>query len=324
MYNSEKTIEKCLESIFNSTYKDFEVIAINDGSADSTLEKIKKYNCKIINLDKNKGVANARNIGIKYSKADILVFMDSDVLVHKDTIAKLVETYKSDPNVRIVGAIDSGKCFLSDSLWKKFVTLKHCYDYKWEENEKIRKLSCLQTSCCLMEKKIFDKIGYFDTSYKGAGGEEYEIAHRLLEKGYITYVCRSIFFDHYKENMKKRAQILLKRAIVHLPLLLKRKNFESDGTTGTRFDAFMSFFSFLGLITIPLMIVSTKLLIISLLSFMIVLIANLKFFSHLAKKQGFFFSLLSPFFLIFTYLTMSLGIILGVIKLFLNRCGVIL
>jgi len=67
MYNCEKTITKCIDSIINQSYKELEIIAINDGSKDNTLEivkNIKDERIKIINK-KNEGVSATRNLGIK-------------------------------------------------------------------------------------------------------------------------------------------------------------------------------------------------------------------------------------------------------------------
>ena len=79
-YNTEKYINKCLDSVLNSTLKDIEVIIINDGSKDSTLDIIKSYKDKrIIIIDKeNDGVAMARNDGIKKATGEYITFIDSD------------------------------------------------------------------------------------------------------------------------------------------------------------------------------------------------------------------------------------------------------
>ena len=82
-YNAEKTIDKCLESLVNQTYKNIEIIVIDDGSKDSTLKKIKqfekKYPQKIIAITReNKGIGYTRNEGIKYSTGDYIGFVDSD------------------------------------------------------------------------------------------------------------------------------------------------------------------------------------------------------------------------------------------------------
>tara|TARA_Y100001958_G_scaffold159888_1_gene163976 strand:+ start:14053 stop:14796 length:744 start_codon:yes stop_codon:yes gene_type:complete len=82
-YNSENTIERCVNSILNQTYKKLQVIIINDSSTDNSLKKIKNLKKKddrieIINHIKNEGVGIARNSGIKLSKGRYLSFCDSD------------------------------------------------------------------------------------------------------------------------------------------------------------------------------------------------------------------------------------------------------
>ena len=83
VYNREKYIEKCLESVLSQTFADIEIICINDGSSDQTLEILQTYANKdsrfrIINLKTNQGASNARNIAIKESNSPYLFFLDSD------------------------------------------------------------------------------------------------------------------------------------------------------------------------------------------------------------------------------------------------------
>ena len=74
IYNAEKYLEKCLDSIINQTYKNIEILLINDGSKDNSLKICKEYEKKdsrIIVIDKqNKGVSNTRNVGIKKSMGE--------------------------------------------------------------------------------------------------------------------------------------------------------------------------------------------------------------------------------------------------------------
>ncbi len=92
-YNVENYIEKCIDSIFEGTLKEIEVIAINDGSNDKTreiLDKLqKKYNKLNIIHKENEGVSIARNIGLKKVKGEYIAFLDSDDWVDKDMYNKL-------------------------------------------------------------------------------------------------------------------------------------------------------------------------------------------------------------------------------------------
>lgn len=78
-YNSEKWIDKCLNSIFSQTYKDYEVIIVDDMSTDNSINIIKQYqNIKLIELDHKEYNGGTRNIGVKEAKGKYIIFMDCD------------------------------------------------------------------------------------------------------------------------------------------------------------------------------------------------------------------------------------------------------
>ena len=81
VYNSKKHIKDCINSIVNQTYKNLEIIIVNDKSKDNSIKIIKKFKdkrIKIIDLKKNYGVATARNTGIEAATGDYICFIDSD------------------------------------------------------------------------------------------------------------------------------------------------------------------------------------------------------------------------------------------------------
>lgn len=103
VYNAEEYLTRCLNSISAQTFKDFEVIAINDGSIDNSLNILNSYknilNIKIINQE-NSGVAKAREVGIKNSSSPYITFIDSDDYIDKDYLEKLVCTLeKTNTNI---------------------------------------------------------------------------------------------------------------------------------------------------------------------------------------------------------------------------------
>lgn len=94
VYNGEKYIRECLNSVLNQTINDYEVIVINDGSNDGTQLICEEFNNKFINVRVfhfvNRGVSAARNIGIKKAKGDYVVFVDADDSVHEKYLEKLL------------------------------------------------------------------------------------------------------------------------------------------------------------------------------------------------------------------------------------------
>lgn len=103
IYNSEKYIQRCIQSVINQTYKNLEIILINDGSTDNTqkiLENFYKQDKRIIIINKeNEGVSAARNIGIEISSGEYIHCLDSDDWIENDMyedMIKKIELYDLD------------------------------------------------------------------------------------------------------------------------------------------------------------------------------------------------------------------------------------
>ena len=100
-YNIENYIEKCIESIENQTYKDIEIIAVDDCSKDGTIVKLKELQERYSNLqvyqnDKNRGAAYSRNFAMKKAKGEYIGFVDSDDYITDDYYEKLMETAEKE------------------------------------------------------------------------------------------------------------------------------------------------------------------------------------------------------------------------------------
>lgn len=103
VYNVEEYLAKCLDSILNQTYRDFEVIVVNDGTPDNSQAIIDKYakNDKRIKsyIKKNGGLSDARNFGVKKANGEYLLFVDSDDTINKELLEKINEVIDKDVDV---------------------------------------------------------------------------------------------------------------------------------------------------------------------------------------------------------------------------------
>ena len=108
VYNAEKTLIKCLDSVQRQTFKDYEVILINDGSSDNSAEICQKYcardeRFKLVNQE-NGGPSKARNRGIDEAKSKYIMFVDSDDYIDQDMLDTLfVATEASSADLTICG-----------------------------------------------------------------------------------------------------------------------------------------------------------------------------------------------------------------------------
>ncbi len=100
VYNSEKLLERALDSVLNQTYKDLEIIVVDDGSTDNSSKIIAKYQKKdsrIVSIrQKNGGQASARNAGIRLAKGEYLAFLDADDEYDKNFILKMLNGFDDD------------------------------------------------------------------------------------------------------------------------------------------------------------------------------------------------------------------------------------
>ena len=109
VHNGEKYIKESLDSCLGQTYQDSEIIVVNDASADGTLEILKEYGdrIKIITVEKQNGLGNVINIGIKESKGKYIARMDADDVMYPTRLEKQVEYMENNPDcVAVGGQID--------------------------------------------------------------------------------------------------------------------------------------------------------------------------------------------------------------------------
>lgn len=146
-YNAEKYIINCLYSVINQTYKDFEIIIVNDGSIDNTrylieqtIEKHEKCSIKLINIP-NGGLANARNVGIREASGKYFINLDSDDFLDNDILEKIA-SIKEPFDICFYGwkdiEEDTGRIisqyphsFLKKTTWGPLVALKKIKKEVW-------------------------------------------------------------------------------------------------------------------------------------------------------------------------------------------------
>ena len=140
IYNTNEYVERCIESIINQTEKNLEIIIINDGSTDNSEKTIEKYllknhNINYIKLEKNVGVGNARNIGIKKAKTKYITFIDSDDWIDTKFYENMLQTIEYDSTDICISGM---KTELDDVYsWK--------YRYKYPSNFVMDSNFCLHS-----------------------------------------------------------------------------------------------------------------------------------------------------------------------------------
>jgi len=164
VYNSKKTINKCLKSVWSQTYKDFEVIVINDGSTDKSLSILRSWGSKIkLFNQQNQGAPIARNFGFEKSSGEYVLFCDADVVMRPNMLEKMVRIL--DRNKQVAYVYSSFKFgFKKFKLWPF-------------DAEKLKQMPYIHTTS-LLRREYFPG---FDKELKKF--QDWDLWLTILEKG---------------------------------------------------------------------------------------------------------------------------------------------
>ena len=223
-YNSERFIKRAIDSVLNQTYQNFELIVVDDFSSDETLNYILEYseNDKVVikSLNKNSGVASARNFGLQLSRGQYIAFLDSDDWWEEQHIELLLSDLKANSGASL--SYSTFKIF--DESENKINTSKFFF-----KNHKYRHQlfsTFIFTSSVLIDRKI---TGNFSFPLLDRG-QDYALWLRLLKLGNATgsnnltlnYTSRSMSLSSNKLNNIKEVWTIQKEIenISRLPRLL--------------------------------------------------------------------------------------------------------
>ena len=179
-YNREKLILRSLNSVLNQSYKNFEVIVVDDGSTDNTakiLQELTDERVKIFKTE-NQGANAARNFGIKKAIGELIAFNDSDDEWHPEKLSKQV-------NFLIENKFDAVFCQMIVKKGNK----GHLFPKKMNEKNKLKDLiffyNFIGTPALLLKKELFSEIGSFDENLPRM--QDWDFAIRLCNKSNVGY-----------------------------------------------------------------------------------------------------------------------------------------
>lgn len=199
VYNVEKYVDRCLDSLINQSYKNIEIIIVNDGSTDNSMKVVeKKYknNDKIRIYDKkNGGLSSARNYGLGKATGDYYLFVDSDDWLELNCIEELVNIIKKG-NADI---IEFGYKLVSDNSVLSTAKFENC---EIEPKENILGEFFFGTQIIdIVCNKIYNKNLFIDLRFvEGKIHEDYMITPELLFKCNKIVIIDKVFYNYYQRS----------------------------------------------------------------------------------------------------------------------------
>lgn len=226
VYNASNTISTTLESVRNQTYKDFEIIVVNDGSKDSSEHVINEY----INTHKdlkikfvsqlNQGVSKARNAGMKMAKGDLIALLDSDDEWLPNKLERQIRILNETPSIDFLGTNRNGEHF------QKFLNLKFEVLTRISAKNLLCKMFFI-TPTVIFRNNILNDVGFFDESQNYCEDANYFIRVAIKKECYLlneSLVITGGGKTHFEERgLSSNLWAMQKGEFVNLNYALKAK-----------------------------------------------------------------------------------------------------
>ncbi|MGQ9514522.1 MAG: glycosyltransferase family 2 protein [Thermoproteota archaeon] len=188
-FNSEKTIYQCINSLLQQDYERFEIIAIDGGSTDETIQILKKFNrVKIIHSDKNI-LGYMRQLGVDKSAGEIIAFIDSDIfLPHKFWLSSMINCLRRFMALdnHIVAVFSLWRYSRDEKLVRRYTTLYCNFILRKErvlKDDKLIKTSFWGTGQTLITRSAIEAVGGFNHNIHYY--EDADLARRMVANGFI-------------------------------------------------------------------------------------------------------------------------------------------
>ncbi|PEL13552.1 glycosyltransferase [Bacillus sp. AFS017336] len=201
VYNTEKYLEKSIRSILNQTFKDFELLIIDDGSTDKSKEIINKFKdtrIRLIENEVNKGLPYTRNLGLRLAKGLYFAIMDSDDIARKDRLKEQVSILDKKNDI---GVVTSNERVIYKTFPIKVVKRKQKSDFL-----KLLLLfeNCIGNTTVMFRKNILDEIIYQKDFFVC---QDYKFWVDLSSKTKFTSINKSLMsYRTGHENITKKSK----------------------------------------------------------------------------------------------------------------------
>jgi len=290
VYNGGHFLHQCLDALFTSEYSAFELIVIDDCSTDDSAEISRKKGATVLHMPLRSGPGAARNYGAEKGRGDILLFVDADVVVKRDTLAKVAKDFQEHPEIAaLFGSYDDEpqeKNFLS-----QYKNLCHHFVHQQSSSEAFTFWAGLGA----VRRETFLSVGGFDhKQFPIPSIEDIELGVRFRKMGHRILLDKELQAKHLKKWgiwSWLRTDICC-RAMPWSKLLLMSKHIVNDLNLRTS-DRLSAMLVGLSVGLLPFALLKPFLLFVIIFLLLIILLLNRKLFRFFLQRKGILFAALA-------------------------------
>lgn len=194
VYNSSEDLQHCLAALAASEFDDFDVLVVDDGSTDQIEPIVRRHGYRYLRIDGPGGPARARNRGAAQVNSQYVVFVDADVCVHPDTLARFAQAFVTDPDLAaVIGTYDDAPA--KPSFLSQYKNIFHHYVHQSCDGN----VTTFWSGCGAMRRDIFEAFGGFDeVRYRRPAIEDIELGTWVSAAGHRIVLDKRITAKHRK------------------------------------------------------------------------------------------------------------------------------
>ena len=288
VYNGGRYLDSCLSALCNSSSPPDEIIVVDNASTDQSVHIAQQYPVTIIHCPGPSGPSAARNVGATHAKGTILFFVDADVVLRQDAIARVRHTFSSQQGIAATfGSYDDQPRAIN--FCSQYKNLMHHFMHQHSNPT----AQTFWSGCGAIRAEVFHRIGGFnETQFPHASIEDIELGTRLHTRGYRIVLDKGLQATHLKEwtfctliytDILFRAlpwsKLILEQKVLFQDLNLQRSQKISAGTVG------------LATILLPFSLIKPSIPFLVLFCLGIVLLLNRHLFGFWVRKKGIRFAI---------------------------------
>jgi glycosyltransferase involved in cell wall biosynthesis len=299
VYNGGLQLHLCLDALLSSTFTDYEIIVVDDASTDDSAKTARARKLEVVQLTSRRGPAAARNCGASLARGRVVLFVDADIIVHRETLSRVNAFFRERESAAAVfGSYDDEPA--ARNFASQYKNLLHHFIHQRSRAG----AATFWAGCGAIRREAFEAVGGFDESkYNRPSIEDIELGYRLRRREFEIILDRELQVKHLKRwtlSSLIRTDIF-DRALPWSQLIMEDGAMINDLNLRVS-DRVCTALCAFALALLPISYFYKPLLIAALLALTTVFLLNLRLQRFFKRRRGLWFSVRSFGMLVLYYL----------------------